>query len=101
MNHTSGMESLQAVLMQSIESVMKGDMDTSKARAVNEFAQTLINSAKVEVEFLRATKKTKSVFFGQKTEDVTRLTNSGNVVKQVANGPWRGLVHTTADDTND
>lgn len=99
MNQPSGMESLQAVLMQSIDQVMKGEIDTNKAKAVNAIAQTLIQSAKVEVEFLRATKKTNSVFFSQPSQEQTRITaNGAGHVRQVANGPWTGLVHKTNDD---
>ena len=86
-----GMDGLQGLIMQSIRAVRDGTLDIDKAKAVNSLAQTLINSAKVEVEFLRATNRTHSPFFVRDTE---RLTRDGNgVVKTTTNGPWQGLTH--------
>ena len=98
-NETAGMASLQDIIMQSLRDVRAGTLDVPKAKAVNDLAQTLINSAKVEVEFLRATKRTRSRFFADQEADPERLTGNGaGVVRQVANGPWQGLVHRTRDD---
>ena len=87
----AGMDGLQYLIMQSIRAVRDGTLDIDKAKAVNSLAQTLINSAKVEVEFLRATNRTHSPFFVREEE---RLTRDGNgVVKTTTNGPWPGLTH--------
>ena len=98
MNHNetpTGMASLQDILMQSIKDVRSGSMDASTAKAVNEIAQTLINSAKVEVEFMRATKRSESRFFQQGFESTPRKQGG---TQKIVNGPWTGLVHYIKDD---
>ena len=98
MNHTetpTGMASLQDILMQSINDVRSGAMETSTAKALNEMAQTLINSAKVEVEFMRATKRSESRFFQNGFESTPRKRGG---TQKIVNGPWTGLVHHIKDD---
>ncbi len=100
-HETTGMASLQDIIMQSLRDVRAGNMDAAQARSVNALAQTLINSAKVEVEFLRATKQDKSRFFTAPADPAPALerTHSGNgTLQRVANGPWQGLVHRPRDD---
>jgi hypothetical protein len=53
---------LRAALFDTLQKVKAGDMDLDKARAVNELGKTLIDSAKVEVEYLRATGGGESAF---------------------------------------
>src|SRR5574337_1647095 len=91
----AAMSSLQDILMQSIQDVRSGAMDASKAKAVNEIAQTLINSAKVEVEFMRTTKRSESRFFQPGLESTPRKQGG---TQQIVNGPWTGLVHHIKDD---
>ena len=91
----AGMSSLQDILMQSINDVRSGSMDASTAKAVNEIAQTLINSAKVEVEFMRATKRSESRFFQNGFEPTPRKQGG---TQKIVNGPWTGLVHHIKDD---
>ena len=98
MNHNetpTGMASLQDILMQSIKDVRSGAMEASTAKAVNEIAQTLINSAKVEVEFMRATKRSESRFFQPGIESTPRKQGG---TQKIVNGPWTGLVHHIKDD---
>ena len=98
MNHNetpTGMSSLQDILMQSIKDVRSGSMDASTAKALNEIAQTLINSAKVEVEFMRATKRSESRFFQNGFESTPRKQGG---TQKIVNGPWTGLVHHIKDD---
>lgn len=95
---TNGMAGLQDLIMQSMRDVRAGTLDADKAKAVNALAQTLINSARAEVEFLRVTNRTKSHFFQQADDAQERLTGSGGVVRQRENGPWQGLVHRPRDE---
>ena len=53
---------LRAALFETLQQVKNGTMDLGKARAVNELGKTLIDSAKVEVEYLRATGGGESTF---------------------------------------
>ena len=95
------MASLQDILMQSLRDVRAGTMSPSNASSVNALAQTLINSAKVEIDFMRATKRTSSQFFNS-APHTERLTKNGDgVVRETAQGPWAGLTHTMLDDEDD
>lgn len=59
-SHTVG--DLRAVLFNAITAVREGKMSIEQARSVNDIAKTLIDSARVEVDFLRITDGTKSPF---------------------------------------
>ena len=95
---TTGMAGLQDLIIQSMRDVRAGTLDADKAKAVNSLAQTLINSARAEVEFLRVTNRTKSKFFQHSDDTQERITGSGGVVRHVDNGPWQGLVHRHLDE---
>lgn len=58
-------EDLRNHLFATIEGLMDADepMDIDRAKAVSEVAQTIINSAKVEVDFLKATDSVKDTGF--------------------------------------
>ena len=92
----SSIGALQEVLMQSLRDVRAGTLDAAKARAVNDLAQTLINSAKVEIDFLRATKRTNSQFLEGNTPPTP--TSQGTVQALPPGSPWRGLGHRTGDE---
>ena len=47
-------EDLRNHLFETIEMIKSGDLDLDKAKAITETAQVIINSAKVEVDFLNA-----------------------------------------------
>lgn len=42
-------------LFETIEKLKDGDLDVTKARTIADVAQVIINTAKVEVDFLKAT----------------------------------------------
>lgn len=44
---------LRAVLFETIQGIKCGQIDIEKAKAINELSQTIINSAKVEVDHMR------------------------------------------------
>lgn len=46
---------LRETLFAALQAVKDGSMDLDKARAVNEIGKTIIDSAKVEVDYLRVT----------------------------------------------
>jgi hypothetical protein len=47
------MEDLRNHLFESIEMLKSGEMEVAKAMAINNVAQTLVASAKVEVDYIR------------------------------------------------
>lgn len=57
-------QDLREVLFQTIEGVRNNSVELDKARTINELGKTLIDSAKVEVDFLRVTEGDASSFLG-------------------------------------
>lgn len=57
-------QDLREVLFQTIEGVRNNSVELDKARTINELGKTLIDSAKVEVDFLRVTNGDASSFLG-------------------------------------
>jgi len=53
---------LREALFATLQGVKDGTIDVEKARAVNELGKTLVDSAKVEVDYLRATGGGESTF---------------------------------------
>jgi hypothetical protein len=53
---------LRAALFDTLAAVKAGTMELDRARAVNELGKTLIDSAKVEVEYLKAVGGGESAF---------------------------------------
>jgi hypothetical protein len=51
---SKSLSDLRAALFETLESVKNGSMELDKARAINEIGKTLIDSAKVEVQYLEA-----------------------------------------------
>jgi hypothetical protein len=59
---TQDLSALRAHLFEAIAGVRAGTLDLDKARAVNEIGKTLVDTARVEVEYLRATGGGESTF---------------------------------------
>jgi hypothetical protein len=59
---TQDLTALRAALFETLQAVKSGAIDIDKARAVNELGKTLIDSAKVEVDYLRVTGGVESAF---------------------------------------
>lgn len=61
-SNTRDIEALRAHLFSAIEGVKANTLDLDKARAINEIGKTLVDTARVEVEFLKITDGEKSKF---------------------------------------
>ena len=73
-------------LFDAIEGLKAGTLELDKARAIADLGQTVINSAKVEVDFLRATGKTQgSGFLALPAADDDNLP-AGDTVKPIQGG---------------
>jgi hypothetical protein len=51
---SNNIEDLRAALFATLQGVKDGSIDIEKAKAVNELGKTLCDTAKVEVEYLKA-----------------------------------------------
>lgn len=58
------LSALRAALFDTLKAVRAGTVDLDRARAINELGKTLIDSAKVEVDYLRAAGGGESEFIG-------------------------------------
>jgi hypothetical protein len=59
---SNDISALRAHLFAALQGVKDGSLDLDQARAVNELGKTLIDTAKVEVEYLRVTGGGESTF---------------------------------------
>lgn len=55
-------DDLRAALFDTLQAVRDGSMDVDRARAVNDVAKTIVDTAKVEVDYLRVTDGGESSF---------------------------------------
>lgn len=46
---------LREALFETLQAVKSGEMDIERAKAVTEVGQTIINTAKIEIDYIRAT----------------------------------------------
>ena len=51
---SKNLDDLRATLFATIEAVRAGQMELDKARAINEIGKTIVDTAKVEVDYIRA-----------------------------------------------
>lgn len=59
---SNNIEALRGHLFDALKGLKDGSMEIEKAKAMSDIAQTIINSAKVEVEYAKATGATGSSF---------------------------------------
>ena len=59
-------------LFETIEKLKDGDIDVTKAKTIADVAQVIINSAKVEVDYLKATDSRVGSGFIEQVEDLKR-----------------------------
>jgi hypothetical protein len=55
-------EDLRGVLFETIEAVKSGKMEIDRAKTISDLAQVMVNTAKAEVEYAKATGATGSTF---------------------------------------
>lgn len=59
---SSSITDLREALFAALAGIKSGAMDLDKARAINDVAKTIVDTARVEVDYLRATGGTASEF---------------------------------------
>jgi hypothetical protein len=55
MSQQKTIEDLRAMLFETIAAVKDGSMSVDKAKMISDLSQVMVNSAKVEVDFVKAT----------------------------------------------
>lgn len=60
--HGNNLQALREALFETLRQVKAGTLDLDRARAVNELGKTLVDSAKVEVEYLKTAGSGESKF---------------------------------------
>lgn len=66
---SNNINDLRAHLFDALKGLKDGTMDVGRAKAMSEIAQTIVNSAKVELEFIEATGAKDSEFLGGEKKD--------------------------------
>lgn len=89
---SSHINELREHLMQTLAGLRDRDnpMEPDRARAVAKVASVLVDTAKVEVEFLKATHGDRSDFLGKQEEDRPALQNNSNT--PTAHNPFPTVV---------
>lgn len=64
MTERKNIDDLRATLFATLDAVKTGVMDLDRARTINELGKTIIDTAKVEVDYLRVTNGGESEFLG-------------------------------------
>ena len=82
MNERKNIDDLRAVLFETIEGVKSGKIGVDKAKVIGDLSQVMVNSAKIEVEFAKATGKKGSGFL-EKPADLPKGI-SGVTVHRIA-----------------
>jgi hypothetical protein len=65
---SNDVDALRTHLFDTLQSLKDGKVSIEKAKAISDVAQTIINTAKVEVEYAKATGKKNSTFLDKKPE---------------------------------
>lgn len=82
-NQTNTIDDLRNLLMETMRGVKDGSLDIERAKAVSDIGQTVINAAKVEVEYAKATGQAGCRFLGN---DAAPALPSGDTVTPVPGG---------------
>lgn len=69
------LDDLRGVLFATLEGLKAGTMDLDRARVINEVGKTLVDTAKVEVQFLQVTGGDESTFIDTKPKTPEALPN--------------------------
>ena len=91
---------LRKELLATIREVRAGQMEPDRARAISAVAGELIDTARVEVEYMRLSGREHSQFIDQ--DPASTLSNTPPIVRQIKSGKvmhtMAGLVHSTDVD---
>lgn len=69
---TKTIEDLRTRLFDAIDKVSRGEMSLDQARQISDLSQVIVNTAKVEVDYLRVTGNGESPFIDRGQDDARR-----------------------------
>ena len=69
---------LRDVLFETLQAVKEGAIDLDRAKTMNDLAQTIVNTAKAEVDHMKVTGGQGSGFIAAAAADGRRLTHNGS-----------------------
>jgi hypothetical protein len=84
-DNKNGIDDLRALLFETLRGVKGGTISIERGKAVGELTQVIVNTAKIEVEFIKATKgrAKASAFFPAESE------NGAPALPNAADGPGK------------
>lgn len=77
---------LRETLFATLEGIKDGTIDTEKAKSINDVSQTIINTAKAEIEFAKVNGSVDSSFFNKITLPGAQSLPKEKEVKQIPTG---------------
>lgn len=87
----NNMQTLRDHLFDTLKGLKDGSLEVEKAKVIGDISQVLINTAKVEVDFIRANSGGKSEFFASEVKQISETSNGtvtriGNVTEHKLRG---------------
>lgn len=79
MSQQKTIEDLRSVLFETIAAVRDGSMPLDRAKTISDLSQVMVNSAKVEVEFVKATSTDGSGFMDKSKQPLPAGITSSTV----------------------
>jgi hypothetical protein len=76
----SNIDTLRDTLFDTMQKLKDGTLDVEKAKTIGDLSQVIINSAKVEVDFVRANGGGKSDFFSNPMKQISSTTTGTKIV---------------------
>lgn len=96
MSDDNTIKGLRDIMFKTLRGIQDGTVDVDKAKAINDTAQTIINSAKVEVDFMKVTGHASAAtgFIGGGDNKMKEITNTPTGTKVVEKDPETGITST-------
>lgn len=91
----NNIQGLRDIMFATLRGVKDGSIKVEQAKAINDTAQTIINSAKVEVDFIKATgQASAATSFLSGHGGNKQITNTPTGTKVVEKDPETGIIST-------
>lgn len=92
---SNDIKELRDIMFETLRGVKDGSIDLDKAKAINGTAQTIINSARVEVDFIKATGQTAAAtsFLSDQSSN-KQISNTPTGTKVIEKDPTTGITST-------